>query len=352
MSTDASAAVDSPLGRQMDLEMAQQPAVLAALGARLPELSRQIHERVRNGIAGVAFLARGSSDNAALLGRYAVELHTGLPTCLIAPSLQSAYGSRPSGFAGWLVVAVSQSGRTPEIVNLAATFAGVGATVIGITNDDRSELATAADIAITLDAGEELAVPATKTVTAQMMAMMAVVGGLSGGVVPGFQADHVSDAVAHILEDRAPVDQAAIRLSQVDRIAVVGRGLVYPAARETALKLQETTGVMAQGFSTADFRHGPIAVCGPGAPAVLLTGNGPADQDTRELVDILDTRQSESILIGPVGTGARITIPSLDGAADCLLATVRGQQLALALCRARGIDPDHPLGLSKVTLTH
>ena len=352
MTDNVSTGSDSAFGRQMDLEMAQQPAVLAALGERLPELSQQIHDRVRGGVAGVAFLARGSSDNAALLGRYTVELHTGLPTCLVAPSLQSAYGSRPSGFAGWLVVAVSQSGQTPEIVNLASTFADVGAIVIGITNDERSELAAQADIAITLGAGDELAVPATKTVTAQMMAMMAIAGGLSGGSIPDFHANQVSDAVAQILADTASVETAAIRLSQVDRLAVVGRGLVFPAARETALKLQETTGVMAQGFSTADFRHGPIAVCGPGAPAVLLTGNGPADQDTRELIGILDTRRAESILIGPAGTGARIIIPTLDGAADCLLSTVRGQQLALALCRARGIEPDHPLGLSKVTLTH
>jgi glucosamine--fructose-6-phosphate aminotransferase (isomerizing) len=157
--------------------------------------------------------------------------------------------------------------------------------------------------------------------------------------------------VGAVLADRDAITEVATELAGTDRMAVVGRGFCYPAALETALKLQETTGVMAHGFSTADFRHGPIAVCGPESPAVLLAGSGPADQDTATLRPELARRGAASTLIG-TSAEARVSWPTLGHAGECLLATVRGQQLALARCQALGIDPDQPSGLSKVTLTH
>ncbi|MCW2691493.1 MAG: hypothetical protein JWM67_97 [Mycobacterium sp.] len=339
-------------GQQMAAEMAEQPAVLARLADRYAGIAAAVAALVGDGapVPGVAFLARGSSDNAALLGRYAVELAAGLPTCLVAPSLLTSYGREPSGFAGWLVVALSQSGRTPEIVDLAGRFAAVGARVVAVTNDEASDLARAAAVTVPLGAGAEVAVPATKTVTAQMLALLAVAGGIGGTpLAPDLAA--LPDRVSAVLDDTAGVDRAAELLAPHRRLAVVGRGLVYAAARETALKLQETTGVMAQGFSSADFRHGPIAVCGPEAPAVLLAGGGPADADTRGLRELLAARGAASVLVGSA-PGDDVAWAASDGATDCLLATVRGQQLALALCRRLGIDPDHPAGLNKVTLTH
>lgn len=177
----------------------------------------------------------------------------------------------------------------------------------------------------------ERAVPATKTVTAQMMAMTAIVSGLGAAELP--PVDRTSEAVQSVLDDRTAVVVAAEQLNGVDRVAVVGRGRVYPAVRETAPKLQETTGMtMAHGFSTADLRHGPIAVCGPGAPAVLFMGAGPADQDTQDLVTPLQQRSARTVLIGHVAAPG-IGFPDLGGAVDCVLSTIRGQQLALALCR-------------------
>lgn len=335
----------------MGSEMAEQPAVLARLAARFEQISEQVAGLYVGGLPGVAFVARGSSDHAALLGRYAVELYTGLPTCLVAPSVTTAYAHRPTGFAGWLVIALSQSGRTPEIVSLAREFRAVGASVVAISNDGSSELARAADLSIDLGAGPERAVPATKTVTAQMLAVLAVASGLGAEGLRGEEVAQIPDAVAAVLADQAGVAELAAELAGPERMAVVGRGFCYPAALETALKLQETTGVMAHGFSTADFRHGPIAVCGPGAPAVLLAGSGPADQDTATLGPELARRGAAATLIG-TATEARISWPALGHAGECLLATVRGQQLALARCHALGIDPDHPSGLNKVTLTH
>lgn len=337
--------------------MREQPRVLAELAGRFAAVRGEVAARYRDGLPGVAFLARGSSDHAALLGRYAVELYSGLPTCLIAPSLNTAYRGSARRFAGWLVVALSQSGRTPEIVDLADQYRRAGAKVIGISNDASSELATSADLGIDLAAGPERAVPATKTVTAQMLAVLTVAaavgpddGGPSVAEIAG-----LGDAARTVLADEAGVRAVVTELLPVlrrgHRLAVVGRGLCYPAAMETALKLQETTGVLAHGFSAADFRHGPIAVCGVDAPAVLLAGHGPADEDTRALEPALRERSAPVAVLGS-GASGRATWPELGGAADCVLATVRGQQFALELCRALGIDPDSPTGLSKVTLTH
>jgi glucosamine--fructose-6-phosphate aminotransferase (isomerizing) len=182
-----------------------------------------------------------------------------------------------------------------------------------------------------------------------MLATLAVTAGLGGTPLVPHLAE-LPARVAGVLGDAAAVEEAAERLAPHRRLAVVARGLCYPAALETALKLQETTGAMAQGFSTADFRHGPIAVCGPDAPALLMGGTGPADSDTRLLRSELDQRGAPSVLAGSAA-GDDVPWPAADGASDCLLAVVRGQQLALAVCRRRGIDPDQPAGLNKVTLT-
>ena len=359
---------DTPLGLHMNSEMAEQPQVLARLVERFDAIAGQVRAVAAElaasagGLKGVAFLARGSSDNSALLARYAIEQRTGLPTSLVAPSIVTVYGKRPELYRGWLLVALSQSGRTPEIVDIAARYAECGASVVAVTNDPDSALAKASRLHVDLGAGPELAVPATKTVTSQMLAVLAIAAGLGDADLPAGanQApDGLSTAglarlpeyVAEILTDQASIERAVSSLAEHRRLAVVGRGACYPAALETALKLQETLGVMAHGFSAADFRHGPIAVCGPDAPAVLLAGSGPADDDTRALRPELADRSAHVVEFG-IGPAADAKWPALGTMAECILATVRGQQLALYTAAYLGINPDQPIGLNKVTLTH
>ena len=334
----------------MASEMAEQPRVLANLADRFEEITSRVKALTDRPPYGIAFLARGSSDNAALLGRYATELSGGLPTCLIAPSIVTANHSMPTGFKGWLVVAVSQSGLTPEIVSVADRFAYAGATVVSVTNEVGSDLSRVAEYAIEIDAGPETAVPATKTVTAQMLVVLAIAGAVGPGLTRANVAD-IPGAVSDILGDTSSVRRIADRIVHTDRVAVVGRSFCYPAALETALKLQETSAVMAHGFSTADFRHGPIAVCGPDTPAILFAGGTVSDDDTRALIPELALRRAPIELVGSHPDSVS-SWPRLSNAGECLLATVRGQQIAYFLARARGIDPDHPGGLAKVTLTH
>ncbi len=244
---------------------------------------------------------------------------------------------------GYLVVALSQSGATPEIVSTCQAARAGGAVVLGITNEPRSPLADAVDLLITTDAGPERAVPATKTVTAQLAVVATVTSALRAGPVPDGTLDGLPGAVAAVLGDPGPVRQLADRWRDLDRLVVAGRGLAYAAALETALKVKETTGILAEGISTADLLHGPIAAVYAGAPVLLVAGGGPADTDLAELRALLDSRQAQSASL-PVPHG-------LPEAVHVIAAIVRGQQLAYELARARGADPDAPAHLSKVTAT-
>jgi glucosamine--fructose-6-phosphate aminotransferase (isomerizing) len=338
-------------GDLMAAEMAEQPTVLSALASRLPYITVQLRELAGDSIPGVAFLGRGSSDNAALFARYAIGLSAGLPTVLIAPSLITAFGATPRGFSGWLVIAYSQSGSTPEIIEVASALQRTGAKLVAITNTDDSPLGAAADLTILLRAGAEKAVPATKTVSAQMLVGMALAAALSEDSELPQAAAAVPHAVTAILSNTAPMVQLASRLAKVRRLAVIGRGFTYPAALETALKLQETTGLMAHGFSTSDFRHGPIRVLGADSPVVALAGSLPSDDDTRELAASAASRGVPSYLLGTSSEAAGAW-PALGTLAEGILATVRGQQLALFLSRGLGLDPDRPDGLQKITLTY
>ena len=328
-------------GELMAAEMAAQPEVLARVKARAPADTRAVRAVLPRPLAGIVFLARGSSDNAAVFGRYLAELRAG-QAGLAAPSLYTRYHATVD-WRGYLVVALSQSGATPEIISTCQAVRAGGAIVLGITNEPRSPLADAVDLVLSTDAGPERAVPATKTVTAQLAVLATVTSALRAAPVPDGGLDGLPGAVTAVLADPGPVRHLADRWRDLDRLVVAGRGLAYAAALETALKVKETTGILAEGISTADLLHGPIAAVYAGAPVLLVDGGGPADTDLAELRALLDSRQAQSASL-PVP-------PGLPEAVHVIAATTRGQQLAYELARARGVDPDVPAHLSKVTAT-
>jgi glutamine---fructose-6-phosphate transaminase (isomerizing) len=348
-------------GERMSAEMAEQPDVLARVTARAAADFEAVRAVVPDPLAGVVFLARGSSDNAAVFGRYLAELRAGRPAGLAAPSLYTRYHATVD-WRGYLVVALSQSGATPEIISTCQAMRAGGAVVLGITNDPGSPLADAVDLLLSTDAGPERAVPATKTVTAQLAVLVTVasalrasaadgttgaaggaLGGAPGGALGGGTLDGLPGAVAGVLGDPGPVERLADRWRGLDRLVVAGRGLAYAAALETALKVKETTGILAEGISTADLLHGPIAAVYAGAPVLLVDGGGPADTDLDELRALLASRRAQAASL-PVP-------PGLAEAVHVIAAITRGQQLAYELARARHVDPDAPAHLSKVTAT-
>jgi glucosamine--fructose-6-phosphate aminotransferase (isomerizing) len=371
----------------MAAEMAEQPDVLARVTARAPADAEAVRAVVPRPLAGVVFLARGSSDNAAVFGRYLAELRAGRPAGLAAPSLYTRYHATVD-WRGYLVVALSQSGATPEIISTCQAMRAGGAVVLGITNEPESPLADAVDVLLSTDAGPERAVPATKTVTAQLALLVTVTSALRAGAAAGIPdtagetldaaagtpdagaalgaaagtpgaagetagavsgapgggtLDGLPGAVAGVLGDPGPVERLADRWRGLDRLVVAGRGLAYAAALETALKVKETTGILAEGISTADLLHGPIAAVYAGAPVLLVDGGGPADTDLDELRALLASRRAHAASL-PVPHG-------LPEAVHVIAAITRGQQLAYELARARHVNPDAPAHLSKVTAT-
>jgi glutamine---fructose-6-phosphate transaminase (isomerizing) len=333
------------VGGIMAGEMAEQPAVLARLAARATEDIAAIRVVIPSPLAGVVFVARGSSDNAAVFGRYLTEIAAKRPAGLAAPSLYTRYHAEVD-WSGYLVVALSQSGATPEILTTCSAVRSAGATVVGITNEPASPITEVTDVLLCTDAGPERAVPATKTMTAQMLSVATVAAAL-GPDEPsgdgGSPARELPKAVAAILADPAPAQQLARRWAASDRLVVAGRGLAYASALEIALKVKETTGILAEGMSTADLRHGPIATAFAGAPVLLIDAGGPAAADTSELLEVLKLRGAFGVTL-PLPGG-------LPEPAAAIAAVVRGQQLAMTLALAKGLNPDSPAGLTKVTPT-
>jgi glucosamine--fructose-6-phosphate aminotransferase (isomerizing) len=338
-------------GDVMLAEMDEQPVVLARLAGRWNEVAQVIASLCPTPLAGVSFVARGSSDNAAVLGRYLVEMAVRRPAALAAPSIITRYDV-PVDYRGWMAVALSQSGATPEVVTVVEAMRANGAVTVGVSNELAGPLGDAVDVLLGCDAGPERAVPATKTVTAQMLLMMNLAAAL--GPVPYATGELAAlpTAVAAVLADAGPMRLLGERWAGADRLFVVGRGVMYAAALEAALKIKETTAVLAEGLSTADLLHGPVAAVGPGTPVLLLDGGGVTHDDITEVAGLLHGRGADVVVVSADPDADVRLWGSGSEAVHVLAATVRGQQLAHALSVARGMDPDRPVGLSKVTATH
>ena len=332
-------------------EIREQPEVLARLLVRESANVRRIARSLaRRDLRFVLVAARGTSDNAARYAQYALGLTCRLPVALAGPSLVTLYDSPPD-LKGALVVGISQSGRSPDVVETVASARRNGAPTLAIVNDPDSPLARAAAEVIPLHAGVERSVAATKTYTAQLLAVALLASSLSRSRRYAEGLGALPDAVADTLGVEAAARRVAARLAGASRLVVLSRGLNYPTAHEIALKLKELALLDAEALSGADFRHGPIALAGPNLPAIVVSPPGTATEaDLFELAAELRRRGSPVLLIGPRERGA-LPLPRLPELLSPILAVVPGQLLAFHLARARGLDPDAPRGLSKVTET-
>src|SRR5436190_16181047 len=337
-------------GTYMAGEMAEQPARLRELVGRFDAVVERVRGVAPVPLNGICIVARGSSDHAAVYGRYLLEAATGKPASLAAPSLHTLY-EVDVDYSGQLVMAVSQSGATPEIVQTLQALQDAGGSGLAITNDPESALAEAADETIELEMGPERAVPATKTVTGQLTAFAIAACALGR---PPFTLDELKAVpgwVQEVLDDPGPVAAAAEALVGASQLIIVARGYLFAAALETALKIKETCALFADGYSAADLRHGPIAAVTRGLPVVVLCSPGPALSDVTSLGEELRARGA-SVLV--VGSGERVDLSLPAKAPEALtpiVAVVRGQQLAHVLALRLGYDPDSPEGLTKVTRT-
>ncbi|GIH22100.1 glutamine-fructose-6-phosphate transaminase [Acrocarpospora phusangensis] len=339
----------------MRSEIAEQPAALrATLDALLPQVEevRRLGARTRQ----LLFIARGTSDNAAVYGRYLIEAHAGRLCALAAPSIATTYRRRLD-LDGVLAVAVSQSGRTEEIVETLDWAKECGARTVAITNGGpESPLALSADLALCTVAGEEKAVPATKTYTTQLAAMAVLALGLDADVNAA-DLDRVPDAVEKLIENPGDLDALVDGLADKPGVVVSGRGLAFSTALELALKLKEACYLHAMGLSYADLLHGPIAVVDEDTPAILVAAqDGPTLPGTIALAERVTGAGAASFGVGGGSRLAAASTASLHGPdlpewVAPLGLIVPGQLLTEALARRLGIDPDAPRGLNKVTQT-
>jgi glucosamine--fructose-6-phosphate aminotransferase (isomerizing) len=220
---------------------------------------------------------------------------------------------------------------------------------IAITNDPDSPLAQAATTTLATQAGAELAVPATKTVTAQMLAMTAVAAAFNPAVLSAGELTALPGQASEVVAGYPAAEAVAERWRNADRLVVTGRGLAYAAALETALKIKESARVHAEGLSSADLLHGPITALDAALPVVLVSGGDRFAGDESELAARLTAIGVPYAVCGP---GGELPVPGASEVIAPILATIKGQQLALASALLRGLDPDAPAGLRKVTETH
>jgi glutamine---fructose-6-phosphate transaminase (isomerizing) len=333
-------------------EIRDQPGVIARTSETNAEPAGRVAALAADCTHAV-IAARGTSDNAGRYAQYVWGTRNGLSVGLTTPSLFSVY-DRPPRLDGALVVGISQSGESPDIVAVLEEGQHQGRPTVAITNEPDSPLADAADVVIDLHAGEERAVAATKTYTAQLTVVALISEAMAGaaGSLEGLPS-LVDDALGQ--ESRAA--EMAAGHAAMEHCAVLGRGFNQATAYEWALKLQELTQVVAQPFSTADFLHGPIAVLEPGYPVLAVAARGPAIDDVVEVLHRCSQAGATLVVIGNDPRLAEIAPALLELSPDAeewlspIPAVVLGQLFAYHLTLAMGLDPEQPRGLHKVTRT-
>jgi glucosamine--fructose-6-phosphate aminotransferase (isomerizing) len=337
-------------------EIAEQPAALertiAAERGKIAKLANTLKSR---DIDLIVLVARGSSDNAALFGRYLLEISTGIPVSLSAPSVHTIYGARLK-LDHALVVGVSQSGEGEDINRVLENAREGGAYTVGITNEPNSTMTRLVDEALLTHGGRERSVAATKTFTGQMLLFYMLAAEFSAGS-PALGFESIPEFVARALEQKPAILELVQRYVFMENCVVVGRGLAYANAYELALKLMETCYVVAERFSSADFLHGPLAMVERHFPVILFAPPGVMLPGVKNLIQRLRELKADTLAITSDLDAAQMCSRSIimPREIDEFLAPipyiVPGQLFAALLAEAKGLDPDAPRSLSKVTRT-
>jgi glucosamine--fructose-6-phosphate aminotransferase (isomerizing) len=341
-------------------EIHQQPEVLARLLAAQAQPVGEVARAIRtHDVRWVLLAARGTSDNAGLYAQYVWGSRNRLAVAMATPSLYTHYGTPPS-LAGALVVGISQSGESPDIVSVLAEARRQGVPTLAITNEPASNLAREASWVLPTGAGPELAVAATKTYTTQLLAvamLSAALRGADGGEDAAALA-RVPAAVAAALALDDAIAAGVERYRAMARCVVLGRGFHYATACEWALKLEELTYAVAEPYSTADFRHGPLAIVGRDFPVLAAVPDGAVFADALALLESMAGERGADLVVisdrdealAAARTPLRLAVPLPEWLRP-LADVVPAQLFCYHLARAMGRDTEKPRGLSKVTRT-
>ena len=335
----------------MHREAAESGAVVRGQIARNQPAMTALGERLRAlGPVAVATLGRGSSDNAATFGRYLIETHAGVLTGSTSPSIASVYDAAPD-MSGTVMIALSQSGRSPDLVAAAQAARTRGALLVALVNAEESPLASAADVTIPLCAGPERSVAATKSFVASLSALLHLVAEWTQSPALYAALTALPDALDQAW--RLDWSPALIPLEHATSLYVVGRGHGYGIAQEAALKIKETCGFHAEAFSAAEVRHGPMALVEDGFPVLLLGQNDESLESVAALATEFSGRGATLLTAGLTAGAPGTALPALeaDPIIQPILLVESFYRFANALAIARGRDPDRPPHLAKVTET-
>jgi glutamine---fructose-6-phosphate transaminase (isomerizing) len=340
-------------------EIHEQPGTLSYLLEAESATTARLAEMIqKKGIDNVVIAARGTSDNAGRYAQYLLGAINQLPVALTTPSLFSIYQSPPRFGPKTLVLGISQSGKSPDIVSVLAEARRQGIVTAALTNIPDSDLGQQADTVIELHAGEERSIAATKTYTAQLAAIALLSAQLSGDPARMEALHAIPGKVEETLAINGQiVETVAERYRYAQNCVVIGRGYNYATAFELALKLKELTYTVAEPYSSADFLHGPLALIEHGFPAFLVAPSGVLTGELRKFMDQLHEREAEIVAISDddgICASAHRSLRLPGGVEEWLsplIAIVPGQLFAMHLAYTRHYDPDHPRGLRKVTQT-
>ncbi|HJQ48963.1 MAG TPA: SIS domain-containing protein [Gaiellaceae bacterium] len=341
----------------LEAELREQPEALRHLLERQLEAARAAARLFRKrDVRYVLIASRGSSSNVARYAQYLLGRAHRVPVMFATPSLYTIY-KQPPRLDGALVLGISQSGASPDVVAVLAEAREQGRPTLALTNDVESQLAKTAEVVLPLDAGEEHAVAATKTYLNSLGAVALLFAETSNDAAARDELNAMPDALARQIElsldEPPPLDEYRDAVG----LTVVARGVNYGTGFEIALKIRELSGLVTEAYSPADLMHGPIAAIQPDWPVVVVAPSGPARPSVVEIVPPLRARGARLLAISDVRAVVRRARTALLLAPDVpewlspLTAVVPGQVTALRLARLRGLDLDHPAGLRKVTLT-
>ncbi|MGI8470235.1 MAG: SIS domain-containing protein [Pyrinomonadaceae bacterium] len=335
-------------------EIAEQPVVLErtiqAERAKIKKLGKFLREK---DVDLIVLVARGSSDNAALFGRYLLEVTTGIPVSLAAPSVYTLYGAKPK-LSRAAVIGVSQSGEGTDINTVLETAKSSGAFTIGITNEANSSMAKIADETLLIHAGKEKSVAATKTYTGQMLHFYLLANALGEKKI---EFEKIPNFCDQVLQLKSEVETLVERYVFMENCVVVGRGMNYGNSYELALKLMETCYVVAERFSSADFFHGPLAIVERRFPVILFAPQGVTQQGSLDLLNRLRELHADSFAItndekiASLSSRALRMPKDIDEFLSPIPFIIPAQLFAALLAQVKGINPDAPRSLSKVTRT-
>jgi glucosamine--fructose-6-phosphate aminotransferase (isomerizing) len=338
---------------KMYSEISETPEVFSRLLESKAQFQQAAEKIKVRKITNVIILARGTSDNAGHYLKFLIEVKLGLPVGLASPSSVSIYGAKVD-FKETLVIALSQSGRSPDLITFASAAKEGKALLITMTNNSDSPLASVGDIHIDLSAGPEFAVAATKSYSAELLASLLLVENWIGNVSAG--RSHLVDSSRECIANLGELDSFANSLDAKREIVVIGRGYAYANAKELALKIQETSYIPVQGMSSADYQHGPIATLSKDSQVIVLSPSGMPKKALEDSMIRIRQSEPEILWIGSnqlatkderVILGSSLETEEESTTIDAALI----QYLTLSFAVKNGFNPDSPAGLSKVTKT-